>query len=157
MWSLPVLWSFVYNFIEPHILVNYLSKHNYRYIKYKSSTRTFLRILYYKVECQEKNYNEKVKFYYDNFWAQLTCTCKRTSNWPAISKVINKSVIRLCTFIYRKRVVTKTNHPNLPGTNPLYCPKGSGYLSLIFHTQQEGITLLSPAPSRPWDHKMYCL
>jgi hypothetical protein len=32
---------------------------------------------------------------------------------------------------------------------PLYCPYGSGYLSLNFQVQQLGITHLTQAPSRP--------
>ena len=32
----------------------------------------------------------------------------------------------------------------------------SGNLSLIFHTQHDGITLLSPAPRWPNVHRMYC-
>jgi len=48
------------------------------------------------------------------------------------------------------------HHPSLDGLYPVYCPNVSGNLSLIFHTQHDGITLLSPAPRWPNVHRMYC-
>ena len=45
-------------------------------------------------------------------------------------------------------------YASLEGTNPVYSPVWLGYLSLIFHTQQEGTTRLMPDPRRPWRHRV---
>lgn len=41
---------------------------------------------------------------------------------------------------------------NLRGIKPTYCWWGSGYLSLIVHTQQLGMTILLPRPREPYCH-----
>lgn len=86
------------------------------------------------------------------FWYAGEKEKNNTTTWMSI------------TFQCRKSLSQKTLkymycpfHPILPAANPVYWPKGSGYLSLILHTEQEGITLLSPAPSLPWVHRIYCL
>lgn len=47
-----------------------------------------------------------------------------------------------------------SNHPKRDGTKTWYCPYWSGYLSLMAHTQQLGINLLTPTPNPPCCHKI---
>lgn len=87
--------------------------------------------------------NTSTAMFYEND-SSCPCKCK-----------INKSCFYF--FFIFIAMTSCNNYQNLDGINPAYWPKGSGNLSRIFQTQQEGITFLCPAPRRPCVQRINCL